>query len=182
MKNFVMLLFIVSVFNGCKKDEEFRPLVDLTRDIPNEARWALVTPFLDSIDEQHIPYFNTNFPRESDYFSIFGLRTIDKGFTKYYRSRQSQDPNGPGFIYYTDTIEIQTWNNDSIICRSIEDKNKDTTIYSSYTFHGKYNYSTKNIEGYIDRLDLSYRCRTCPGIVYYYYSGKVPAMFIPINF
>jgi hypothetical protein len=182
MKGFIAILFILSLFNSCKKDEEFKQLVDLTRNTPNEARWALVTPLLDSIDEHHIPYFNTNFPHESDYYSIFGLQTIDKGFTKYYRSKQLQDPNGPGFIYYYDTIEIQTWNNDSIICRSIENQTKDTTIYSSYTFHGKYNYFTKNIEGYIDRLDFSYRCRTCPGMVYYYYSGKVPAMFIPINF
>ena len=178
-----MILLIFFLLNACKRDDEIKEengRVDLTRNTLYEARWVLATPFLDSIDKYGSAYFSNSFPVKYKIYSFFGLQSINKEHTKYLRARQIQD--FPGFKYYYDTIEVQTWNNDSIICKSLEDQNGDTLWYSKYTFHGKYNNKTKNVEGFIDPLYLSYRCPTCPGIVYYYYYGKVPAMFIPINY
>jgi hypothetical protein len=185
MRNYIITLLIVASLSSCKQDDEIiskNGRVDLTRNILYEARWGLVIPILDSIDTNGGIYFSSNFPVKYELYSIFGLQSINKEYTKYLRSREVQDPNGPGFIYYSDTIEVQTWNNDSIVCRSIEEQNNDTSRYSKYTFHGKYNNTTKNVEGFIDGLVLSYRCPTCPGMVYRYYEGKVPALFIPINY
>lgn len=185
MKNLIMILLIFSLLNACKRDEEIKEengRVDLTRNTLYEARWGLVIPILDSIDSIGHAHFNSNFPHIYNLYSIFGLQSINIAHTKYLRTREVLDPNGPGFIYYSDTIEVQTWNNDSIICKSIEEQNGDTIRYSKYIFHGRYNNKTKNVEGFIDPLNLAYRCQTCPGMVYYYYYGKVPAMFIPINY
>ncbi len=185
MRKYIIIHLVFFSFLACKHDDEIVSKdgrVDLTRNMPQESRWGLVIPILDSIDENGGIYFGGNFPVKYQLYSIFGLQSINKYHTKYLRSREVLDPNGPGFIYYSDTIEVQTWNNDSIVCKSIEEQNKDTTRYSKYTFHGRYNNITKNVEGYIDPLVLAYRCPTCPGKVYRYYRGKVPSMFIPINY
>jgi hypothetical protein len=185
MKNFIFILLMISILIGCKKDEEIiskNGRIDLTRNTPYEARWRFVIALLDSISFDGKPYFNVGFPNTISSYINFGLKSLNSENTVYLRTTEFQDPNGPGFLYCSDTIQVQSWNNDSIICKIAAGAYNDTVGYYSYKFHGRYNNRTKNVEGFIDPLNLAYRCPTCPGMVYYYFYGKVPAMFIPINY
>ncbi len=187
MKNKILVIMLLTVISSCRHEEQIKTSnvrENLTRNTPYEARWMFVLPELDSIDVNNIPYY-LEFPKNTSISGsrlIFGLQSLNKDNSIYLRTTEFQDPNGPGFLYCSDSINVQTLNNDSIITRIAGYSSNDSIYYSSYTFHGKYNNRTKNIEGFIDNYYTGMRCTTCPGKVYRYYEGKFPAMFIPINY
>lgn len=182
MRNYIITLLIVVSLSSCKQNDEIisnNGRVDLTRNILFEARWQFVSALLDSISSDGKPYFNPGFPYVTSFSLNFGLKSLNEENSIYLRTTEFQDPNGPGFLYCYDSVLVQTYNNDSIICKIAAGAYNDTVGYYSYTFHGRYNIVSKNVEGFIEPLVLSYRCPTCPGMVYRYYEGKVPAMFVP---
>ena len=115
---------------------------------------------------------------------MFGLKSLNKENTIYLRTTEYDDPKRFDIPYCYDTIEVQTNNNDSIICKIAVYADNNTIIYSDYTFHGKYNKTTGNVEGFVYPMQLSYRCPDCPGpgSSFRSYVGKVPAMFIPSQY
>lgn len=186
MKSNVLSIFficVVLVFYGCAKDEALNnnSRVDLTRNTINAPRWMLALPNIDSISYDGIPFYEP-FPESTrqSFRILFGLKSLNVENSVYLRTTEFEDKNTSDLFYIYDTIMVQTNNNDSIICKIPSGFiDNDTIRYIPFTFHGKYNKLSGNVEGFVYPFSTSYRCPYCPGKVYRYYTGNYPAMFIP---
>ncbi len=178
MKNYtsILVIMLLLLLGACSQDDELAPngRVDLTRNGTFTPRWVFEVAILDSLDDNKQPYFGGASPSSREFF---GLKSLNKENTVYLRTTEYEDPSG--IVYCYDTIEVQTHNNDSIVCKIARYAKNDTIVYSDYTFHGKYNKLSGNIEGYVFPKTSSYRCQTCPGKFYIYYTGNTPAVFLP---
>lgn len=185
MKNYtsILVIMLLLLLGACNQDDELAPKgrVDLTRNIINQPRWIFLLASLDSIDVYGRPYF-MEFPKNSSTSGriLFGLKSLNEENSVYLRTTEFEEKNTSNLIYIYDTITVQTNNNDSIICKIPSGfVDNDTIRYIPFTFHGKYNKLSGNVEGFVYPFSTSYRCPYCPGKVYRYYTGNYPAMFVP---
>ncbi len=187
MKNYtsIFVIMLLLLLGACNQDDELAPngRVDLTRNTISSPRWMFVLPIVDSIYDG-IPYYKPfpHYQANSGSRIVFGLKRLNVENSVYLRTTEYPDINGGPELYYCyDTIKVQTNNNDSIICKIAGYANNDTIRYSTYIFHGKYNKTTGNVEGFVYPGEVSAFCTTCPGPgrVSIYYRGIVPAMFVP---
>lgn len=185
MKNnyLVFMILLLSFLCACNQDDELAPSgrVDLTRNTINAPRWMFALPNIDSISYDGIPYYEP-FPKstQQSFRILFGLKSLNAENSVYLRTTEFEEKNTSNLFYIYDTIKVQTNNNDSIICKIPSGFiDNDTIRYIPFTFHGKYNKLSGNVEGFVYPFSTSYRCPYCPGKVYRYYTGNYPAMFVP---
>lgn len=195
MKKYCIIILLL-LTQGCYKNEAIKPIgwhVDLTRNEQLVKIWKFVLPEVDYIlpSPSKDPWVSNDFvfykpfPEYISGPGQFGLRfhltSLNKLNTLYLRATEYlPDPTIDWNIAYVyDTLEVQTWNNDSIICKipgSTYSSTNDSIWYFPYVFHGKYNHKTGNIDGFVDNCYVSYRCPTCPSHTNVYIP-YFPAMF-----
>ena len=185
MKNYtsIFVIMLLLLLGACNQDDELAPngRVDLTRNTINSPRWMLALPNIDSISYDGIPYYEP-FPKstQQSFRILFGLKSLNAENSVYLRTTEFEEKNTSNLFYIYDTIKVQTNNNASIICKIPSGFiDNDTIRYIPFTFHGKYNKLSGNVEGFVYPFSTSYRCPYCPGKVYRYYTGNYPAMFVP---
>lgn len=187
----VAILFLLTGFFSCKRNDEVDLLkahADLTRNSNDKIGWHFRLPDIDSISSSGIPYFKP-FPENYNWviYSTFRLQSIDAENRLYLRYTDHWDYlTGGDWRTYIDTIRIQKDRGNSIICRMTRYEHgsatPDSPGYYGFTFYGKYNAESGNIEGYVDTMSYSYRCITCPGpgSVYFSFKGRVQAVITPM--
>lgn len=184
----ICLLTIFFATGSCTKQGEEIVLqgkhADLTTNPEKSIGWTIRVPKIDSITSQGVPYY-LPFPENiGPLYLSFSLKSIDTYHRVYLRySHYSGALPSDAERTYIDTIRIQRDRGDSIICKFVNEgynpASPDFPGYQQYTFYGKYNPASGNIEGIIDPMQYTHRCSYCVGTYWFKYTGPVQAELVP---